>query len=49
MLFAFVISAKPRLIQAALAAMLLFVPLLFAAPPVIHIRRLETGPTLADF
>ena len=49
MLLAFVISRKTRFIPAALPATLLLSQLLFAAPPVIHIPRIETAPTLADF
>jgi uncharacterized protein DUF5916 len=50
MLFAFVISRKPRLRVAAAALMLLlFMPVAFAAPPAIQIPRIAVAPTLADF
>src|SRR5438045_3363838 len=49
MLFAFVISRQTRFIAAAIPATLLLTQLLFAVPPVIHIPRIETAPTLADF
>src|SRR5512142_3156165 len=49
MLLAFVISRKTSFIVAAIAAMLMLSQLLFAAPPVIHIPRVETAPTLDDF
>ena len=49
MLFALVISRKIIFIAAVMPATLLLTQLLFAAPPVIHIPRIETAPTLADF